>query len=90
MVTSAPAQAGDEAADLWQELRRKRPWSLRRRHVPWVALLALAAALRLMGLGSTGVWHDEAMSIHTARMGVYEQTVNMSVGIPMARSKMPL
>ena len=79
MVTSAPAQAGDEAADLWQELRRKRPWSLRRRHVPWVALLALAAALRLMGLGSTGVWHDEAMSIHTARMGTYEQTVDMSV-----------
>ncbi len=79
MVEPTPAQTGDEVAELWEDLRRRKPWRLRRQHAPWVALLALTAALRLMGLTSTSVWHDETMSIHTAGMGVYGQAVDMSV-----------
>jgi mannosyltransferase len=73
------AQPGDETAELWQELRRRQPWRLQRRHLPWMGLLGLAVALRLTGLASTSVWHDETMTVHTARMGVYEQVVEMSV-----------
>ncbi|MCP4249475.1 MAG: hypothetical protein GY778_20730 [bacterium] len=47
--------------------------------MPWLLLLGPAAVLRLIGISSTGVWHDEAMSIHTARMGFFEQLVDMAV-----------
>ncbi|MCH7814758.1 MAG: TIM barrel protein, partial [Planctomycetes bacterium] len=47
--------------------------------LPWLLLLGPAAVLRLIGISTTGVWHDEAMSIHTARMGFFEQLVDMAV-----------
>lgn len=64
---------------LAEALRRWRPWRLRRHHLPYLLLLGLAAVVRLMGIARTGVWHDEAMTIHTARMGIFEQLVPMAV-----------
>ncbi len=68
-------QGGDETDAMRRRPRQSRP----RRHAPWLLLLSLGAGLRLTGLASTDVWHDEAMSIHTARMGILEQVVHMSV-----------
>jgi len=42
-------------------------------------LLAVALAVRLIGISATSIWHDEAMSIHTARMGLYDLVLRMSV-----------
>lgn len=47
--------------------------------LPWAGLLLLAAGLRLAGIGGTSLWHDEIMSIHTARMGVVDQLFRMTV-----------
>lgn len=52
---------------------------LRPRHAAWAALLGLALGLRLAGIGGTSVWHDEAMTVHTASMGAYDLIVRMSV-----------
>lgn len=35
--------------------------------------------MRFIGISATSVWHDEAMSIHTARMGLYDLVLRMSV-----------
>ena len=56
--------------------RRHRAWP---RHLAWAALLLPALALRLPGIATTSVWHDEAMTIHTAGMGLYDLVVTMSV-----------
>ncbi|MHC4611022.1 MAG: hypothetical protein ACYS7M_11825, partial [Planctomycetota bacterium] len=45
----------------------------------WALLMGVALSVRLVGITTTSVWHDEAMSIHTARMGLYDLVVGMSV-----------
>jgi len=52
----------------------------------WVLLLALALGLRLLGIRSTSLWHDEITSIHAARLGLYDVTVRMS----LADNQLPL
>jgi len=59
---------------------------LRPAHLAWAGLIGLALALRLAGLAATSVWHDEAVSIQVARMGVYDVLVSRSV----AANQVPL
>jgi hypothetical protein len=49
------------------------------RCIPWVLLVALALAVRLVGITTTSVWHDEATSLQAARLGLYDLVVRLSL-----------
>ncbi len=78
MATAAPSLPGGREEPLavpalidW--------WRWVRLHWIWLALLGLAAALRLAGIATTSLWHDEIVSIQVARMGVHDQIFRMVV-----------
>lgn len=49
------------------------------RWITWALLLVLAVGVRLVGITTTSVWHDEATSLQVARLGLYDLVVPMSL-----------